>query len=386
MKQQPSESPNQNQQQSQEGCTSHPAYVTFLASIKTKATKQAYSIFLKKYYLNRPENKNLTLDQILSKPIKTLEYEIISIITHMQNEQHLSYASINLFLAAVQHFLEINDIVINKRKMNRFKGSNIAKYEYRSYTHEEIGKLLSGCDERMKAAVLLMASTGMRIGALPELKLKHLKKWTVPHLSHYHIYQITVYANSPKDKYYTFCTPEAAKSVDEYLAIRKRYGFDVDNPEIHLFIQDFDKTESATTIQNHTKKSMRLTNPESLSKILVHYLEKTGLRKRLKVDSSLYSSTSEMSSFISTHRNELHPCHSLRIFCVTNLQRAKIDKTIREMLVGHSIGIDKSYYKPQEEEILEEYLKAVDNLLLTTNIDCKSNLIITNTDKTRLMI
>ncbi|MGN6629237.1 MAG: hypothetical protein ACTHKJ_05090, partial [Candidatus Nitrosocosmicus sp.] len=155
---QPSQSPNQNQQQSQEGYLSHPAYVIFLASIKTKATKQAYSIFLKKYYLNRPENKNLTLDQILSKPIKTLEYEIISIITHMQNEQNLSYASINLFLAAIQHFFEINDIVLNKRKMNQFKGSNIAKYEYRSYTHEEIGKLLSICDERMKAVVLLMAS------------------------------------------------------------------------------------------------------------------------------------------------------------------------------------------------------------------------------------
>ena len=47
------------------------------------------------------------------------------------------------------------------------------------------------------------------------------------------------------------------------------------------------------------------------------------------------------------------------------MQRAKIDKTIREMLVGHSTGLDSVYYKPQEEEILEEYLKAVD--LLTIN-------------------
>jgi hypothetical protein len=186
----------------------------------------------------------------------------------------------------------------------------------------------------------------------------------MPNLLHYHIYQITVYANSPKDKYYTFCTPECAKAIDDYLDLRKRYGFDISNPETPLFIQDFDKTEPTTSIQHHPKKNSRLKNPESLSKVIVHYLEKTGLRKRLHVDTSLYSSTSEMSSFVSTHRNELHPCHSLRIFAVTNLQRAKIDKTIREMLIGHSIGLDASYYKPQEEEILEEYLKAVDNLTI----------------------
>ena len=43
----------------------------------------------------------------------------------------------------------------------------------------------------------------------------------------------------------------------------------------------------------------------------------------------------------------------------------KVDKTIREMLVGHSTGLDSVYYKPQDEEILEVYLKAAD--LLTIN-------------------
>ena len=39
------------------------------------------------------------------------------------------------------------------------------------------------------------------------------------------------------------------------------------------------------------------------------------------------------------------------------MQRAKVDKTIREILVGHSTGLDKAYYKAQDEEILQEYLK-----------------------------
>ena len=72
----------------------------------------------------------------------------------------------------------------------------------------------------------------------------------------------------------------------------------------------------------------------------------------------------EKSQHISSHKNELHPCHSFRIFAVTNMQRSKIDKTIREMLVGHSTGLDSVYYKPQDEEILQEYLKAVDALTI----------------------
>ena len=65
---------------------------------------------------------------------------------------------------------------------------------------------------------------------------------------------------------------------------------------------------------------------------------------------------------MSTHKNELHPCHSFRIFAITNMQRSKMDKTIREMIVGHSIGLDSVYFKPQDDEILHEFLKSVEAL------------------------
>jgi hypothetical protein len=38
-----------------------------------------------------------------------------------------------------------------------------------------------------------------------------------------------------------------------------------------------------------------------------------------------------------------------------------------ELTMGHDIGISKSYYKPTEREILEDYLKAVE--MLTINHD-----------------
>ncbi len=84
----------------------------------------------------------------------------------MKEKQRLSYSTIHSTLASIVHFFEINDVSINKRKLNKFKGENIAKFEYRSYTHEEINTILLWIYERAKAkaSVLLMASTGMRVG------------------------------------------------------------------------------------------------------------------------------------------------------------------------------------------------------------------------------
>jgi hypothetical protein len=44
--------------------------------------------------------------------------------------------------------------------------------------------------------------------------------------------------------------------------------------------------------------------------------------------------------------------------------RAKVNPEAREMLLGHSIGLNKAYYRPCEDELLEEYLKAVDMLTI----------------------
>jgi hypothetical protein len=56
-------------------------------------------------------------------------------------------------------------------------------------------------------------------------------------------------------------------------------------------------------------------------------------------------------------RNTIARAHGFRKFVTTNIIRAKVSAEAREMLLGHSIGLSKAYYKPGEEEILQEYLK-----------------------------
>jgi hypothetical protein len=38
-----------------------------------------------------------------------------------------------------------------------------------------------------------------------------------------------------------------------------------------------------------------------------------------------------------------------------------------EILMGHTIGVSDSYYKPLEKEILEDYLKAINILTVSKN-------------------
>ena len=39
-----------------------------------------------------------------------------------------------------------------------------------------------------------------------------------------------------------------------------------------------------------------------------------------------------------------------------------------EITMGHDIGVSASYYKPTENEVLEDYLKAVDLLTINGNL------------------
>lgn len=94
----------------------NPLFRNFIICLNTPKTKKLYSHFLDKYYLSRPENQSLSLDEIIKKDPRTMEYEIMGIVDEMRSVLNLSYASVNLFVVAVTHFFEINDVVINKKR------------------------------------------------------------------------------------------------------------------------------------------------------------------------------------------------------------------------------------------------------------------------------
>ena len=63
-------------------------------------------------------------------------------------------------------------------------------------------------------------------------------------------------------------------------------------------------------------------------------------------------------------RKEVPILSGFRKFFTTQLINSKVNPEIREMLLGHKIGLASCYYRPTVEEMYEEYSKAIDNLTI----------------------
>ncbi|MPZ07387.1 MAG: tyrosine-type recombinase/integrase [Nitrososphaeraceae archaeon] len=156
---------------------------------------------------------------------------------HLREQRKLGHGSIKLHVAGLYYFLDGEDIILNRQKIRRHYPRDDFIHDDRCYTREEIQSILSKCDERTRAMVLLMVSSGMRIGALRELQIGDLPKALVPNLN-LSLFKIWVYARS-RDRYYTFCTPECRAAVLDYLATRERFGEDITKKTSPLFREQY---------------------------------------------------------------------------------------------------------------------------------------------------
>ena len=179
------------------------AYFKFIHAIHSEKTKKLYDRSLKKYL----EHYKISIEDFLSIPVKTMEEHIIDYLVGNK-----SYMGKRMTINALKKFCEMNDLVLNWKKISQYIGEYQRVAKDRAYKHEEIKTLVDSADLRMKVILLLMASSGMRIGAIPDLKLKHVSD-----------NKITVYENT-KEEYYTFRTPECSTIIQQYLDYRIRSG------------------------------------------------------------------------------------------------------------------------------------------------------------------
>jgi integrase len=231
----------------------------------------------------------------------------------------------------------MNDVALNKKKINMFKGESTRKVVDRAYTQLEIKKILDVSDLRAKIITLLMATSGIRIGGLPSLRLRNVEKIDS-------IYKVTVYEGS-NSQYYSFCTPECATFIDEYLEFRTRNGEKL-NDKSFLIRDQFDITD-LEQIRNRSKGISVSTIGVLLDTILL----KAGVR-----------TIDHTSKF---NRKEVARAHGFRKFFTTQLINSKVNSEIREMLLGHKIGLASCYYRPTEKEMYEEYVKAIPLLTIS---------------------
>lgn len=314
----------------------------FQESLKSPYTRKAYLLNLRKYFQFRA---NISSARASSDPRK-IEQSIIDYIILLKKEK--SYSVIHSHVAAILAFYKINDIVLNTGKIKRFMPEQKKSNKDRSYTHQEIHKLVEIADERMRTVILLLCSTGMRIGAIPELRLRNLERVDSPsELGE--IYKITVYEGD-KEEHFTFTTPECSAAINNYLAMRSRYGEKLLQSS-YLIREQFDIRDPFAI------SKCQKTVSDTLGNKLAELAVRVGIRKKETLEKN-------STSFGGSLRKDIAVCHGFRKFFTTQLVNSKVNPEIREMLLGHSIGLAAAYYKPADDDFLEEYEKAVDSLTI----------------------
>jgi integrase len=328
------------------------AYRNFVDTCRSEATRRVYIKALHYFmgYLRLPLQ---AYDRLLDKDPKTIQMDICDFITFMKKNH--SSATVTLYVAALNKFFAMNDVTtLNWKKIHSFEGEKEKQTEDRPYTHSEIHTLIDNTSLRDKAIILLMSSAGLRVGAVPGLRVKDLEP-----VDKYNLYKVRVYSKSVKSRYVSMCTPECRSSLFQYLEHRKRWGERItdDSP---LFRADYNVREGARKVKPVTVRAIIRT--------VDVLLRNTGLRHQVSIANETVGVG--VGSRPQYKRFHIMMTHGFRKFFETNAFKAGMDHMYIRRLMGQKSGLEDAYLKLSEEELLEGdskhvgYLGIVDQLTI----------------------
>jgi hypothetical protein len=189
-----------------------------------------------------------------------------------------------------------------------------------------------------------MASTGMRVGAIKSLKLKHLTR--LQHESN--IGLVSIYAESKDHRYNALMTPECLAAIDAYVDYRRKQHEKI--------------TDESYIIRDKYATFFKKTNrPNPIAERNINKQMKFLLRK------------------VGLPYDQLQPDHSFRKFFNTCLMNSDVAYSFKELLMGHSVKLDDAYYdknnKTSRKKIIVEYMKAVDALTINEEYRLKKKIV-----------
>jgi integrase len=243
---------------------------------------------------------------------------------------------------SLKKFLEINRVGgIDWRYISEFVPQRKRYGDDRAPTVEEIRRLLSAADLRMRCLILFLASSGARIGSIRYLRWRDISP--VKTSDGLELARVVIYRGEP-EQYATFVTPEAYSQLLEYQRMRTGLGERV-GPDSFVFV-------NTGNVDNFRPEMVRPITVGSMKNLLRRTLRQLSMR------STIYQGTK--------YRNfEFKQAHGFRKFFKTRMEMSGVKPIITEMLMGHALGVSSSYMKPVEAELVEEYAKAVKNLTMS---------------------
>jgi integrase len=311
------------------------AYKNFINTVDSEATKQSYRYTFSKFM----EFCDLDdYDKMLLIEPKKLEGIISDYITHLKIDKKYSYNTVSLYVASVSHFYSMNGIILNWKRISKFKGKKRLVVEDKPYSKEQIRQLLDFADLRTKCIILLMSSAGLRRGALPRLRIKDLEK-----IHKYGLYKISVYKNEA-EAYTTFCTPECAKHLDQYFEWRAMQG---------------ERLTDTSPVIRKDFSSLNVTKPKTVTAHGIDWMVGNLLDR-----SCIRPKTPKLK------RTEYMTNHAFRKYFETTAKLAGMDLLLINRCMGHSSNLEDAYLKLSDDQVLEGndkmigYIGTIDDLTI----------------------
>jgi hypothetical protein len=349
-------------------------YDNFLFGLKAKETKRQYPHRLDRFlsYLELEgtiEEKCIQLYEI-GKDVNLLHSQLMRFVNIQKQrieDKEISEGTLCNYIKAVKLFCNMNDIMINWKKIGKGMPSEKHNADDRIPTFDEIRKLLQHPDRRIKPIVLTMISSGARVGSWDYLQWKHI----IPvKLAEVIIAAKIMLKNTKINNriYYSFITPEAYYSIKNWMEFRQLHGEEV-NGESWLMRDIWQKTDKAHGHRIGLAKFPKKLTSSAIKNIIYEAWKVQGIREKLKPGE---------------RRHEFKSTHGFRKVFETKCQTAKMNHNHIKLLMDHSLGESQNYHRPTDEELLDDYLNAIDLLTVSQESRLKRKVENLEVEKSRI--
>jgi hypothetical protein len=257
------------------------------------------------------------------------------------DRREISGSTIRNYVKVVKLLCEMNDIAIPWKKITRGLPKGRQWADDRTPSIDEIRKLCGYPDRRIKPLIYTMCSSGIRLGAWDYLRWQDVS----PIIKDGKLIaaKLRVYSGE-EDQYYAYCTPEAYNALKDWMDYRETSGEKITGKS--WIMRDLWATLDPRI--NGSINIPRKKKSSGIKRLIENAWYSQGLRKPLEEGKT---------------RHEFQAVHGFRKFYKTRCELAGMKPSMIEVSMGHSLGgVSDSYFRPREEEVLDEYLKAVDAL------------------------
>lgn len=345
----------------------HDPFLSFMYGLKAEETRRQWPKRLKKF-LDFGVDPKLKVEQQSSifyeKASKNEKWASLYFEKFIQFQKErvakreIESSTIRNYYKAAKLLCDMNDITLNWKRLAKGLAKQKQAADDRSPTLEEIKKLIEYPDKRIKPIVYTMLSSGIRKEAWDHLKWKHIIPIVVNNSNINNnnnnnnliaAAKIIVYAGD-NEEYFSFITPEAYNALKEWMDFRAFHGEKITGNS-WVMRNLFTVSERSWKMKrdpNHSNNLGDIDKPVQLSSDGVKSMIERAIHSQ-----GLWTPLEEGS-----RRREWKGMHGFRKFFKT--QSEKVMKSLHvEMLLGHNTGLARNYYRPNENEILNEYYKAI---------------------------